>query len=195
MFNFGVTEIDGDYEGLRARPNGRLGSARGRMAVRRPGREAGRSLAGGSFPGGEAFRGGGRGRDISDTYFDTGDWRIYRAGYALRVRSKKEGAAEATMKLLAPAADGAPGLRRRREISEPLDGAKPTDLDGASGPVGEKIRALVGSRALRPIFEVRTSRSAHALSLNGAEVGEVALDETTIPLGKAKSPPCCGASR
>src|ERR1700730_2196217 len=36
---------------------------------------------------------------IFDTYFDTDDWRIYRAGFALRIRSEA-GKAEATLKSL-----------------------------------------------------------------------------------------------
>jgi triphosphatase len=63
--------------------------------------------------------------EISDAYFDTDDWRIYRAGYALRIRRTKVGTrAEATMKRLA-SGNGGSGVRNRREISEPLDGADP----------------------------------------------------------------------
>jgi len=36
---------------------------------------------------------------IFDTYFDTDDWRIHRAGFALRIRSE-DGKAEATLKSL-----------------------------------------------------------------------------------------------
>lgn len=126
-------------------------------------------------------------REISDTYFDTEDWRIYRAGYALRVRRAGSKKPEATMKLL-NSADGTADLRRRREISGPLDGAGAEALIGASGAVGERVRALVGSRSLRPIFEVSTRRSAYPLILDGAEVGEVALDETSIPLENGAEP-------
>ena len=63
-------------------------------------------------------------KELTDTYYDTEDWRFYRAGYALRVRRDGK-RVEATMKSLAPPEDG--GLKRRREISEPLrsDGPKP----------------------------------------------------------------------
>ncbi|HYQ85380.1 MAG TPA: CYTH domain-containing protein, partial [Rubrobacter sp.] len=37
--------------------------------------------------------------EITDTYYDTDDWRFYRAGYALRVRNS-DGEVEATMKSL-----------------------------------------------------------------------------------------------
>jgi inorganic triphosphatase YgiF len=55
-------------------------------------------------------------KELTDTYYDTEDWRLFRAGYALRLRRDGEGA-EATMKAIASAEDA---LRRRREISEPL---------------------------------------------------------------------------
>ena len=125
---------------------------------------------------------GGEVREISDTYLDTEDWRIKRAGYALRVRRKK-GAdkAEATMKLL-DSENGTPGLKSRREISETLDDADPEALKSSTGPVGMRVQALSGPKALRTLFEVETCRSTYGLTLDGSAVGEIALDETTIPL-------------
>jgi triphosphatase len=132
-------------------------------------------------------------RELTDTYYDTEDWRLYRAGYALRVRRDGAGA-EATMKSLTPAEDA---LRRRREISEPLVGGIESPK-GARGPVGERLRMLAGD--LRPLFEIRTRRRTFALrprelSADGivedasgdirprgkdAAVGELALDEWEI---------------
>ena len=126
-------------------------------------------------------------REISDGYFDTEDWRIYRAGYALRVRRSGGKRVEATMKRLA-SANGKTGLRSRREISEPLDDADPETLNGATGPVGDRVRALTGPEALRALFEVRTHRSTHYLMLDGFRAGEIALDETTIPLDGEEDP-------
>ena len=137
-------------------------------------------------------------KELLDTYYDTEDWRFYRAGYALRVRRDGK-SLEATMKSLTPA-EGA--LRQRREISEPLQGGVRTPK-GGSGPVGERVRGLAGARDLRPLFEVRTRRRIFALrperpSADGGIVedasgdirqrgtegettlGEVALDETEI---------------
>ena len=130
-------------------------------------------------------------RELTDTYYDTEDWRLYRAGYALRVRRDGEGA-EATMKSLAPAEDA---LRRRHEISEPLDRGIEAPRD-AGGLVGERLRGLAGAGDLRPIFEIRTHRRTFALrperpSAEGiaedagprrrdAAIGEVALDESEI---------------
>ncbi|HKH11792.1 MAG TPA: CHAD domain-containing protein [Rubrobacter sp.] len=129
--------------------------------------------------------------EISDTYYDAGDWRFYRAGYALRVRRGGRGV-EATMKSLSPG-DG--NFRRRREITEPLGDDKPATLGEAPGPVGERARYLLGGRDARPMFEVRTRRLKFALLLedpaggpgNGSSgeavrIGEVVLDSTEIPL-------------
>src|SRR3712207_4468973 len=129
---------------------------------------------------------------ITDTYYDAGDWRFYRAGYALRVRRVGRGA-EATMKSLSP---GEGNFRRRREITEPLSDDKPATLGRAPGPVGERARSLLGGQDPRPMFEVRTRRQKFALLLedpaggpeNGApggavRIGEVVLDSTEIPPG------------
>ena len=150
-------------------------------------RPVGRWLENGAA-GREPVVGGGETREISDTYLDTDDWRVYRAGYALRVRSAKgESKAEATMKALV-SRDDTPGFRSRREISEVLDGADHKALDNASGPVGERVNALAGSKSLRPLFEIETRRSIYNLTFDGSEVGEIALDEAAIPLENSVEP-------
>ena len=132
---------------------------------------------------------------ITDTYYDAGDWRFYRAGYALRVR-KAGSNAEATMKSLSPAEGD---VRRRREITEPLGDDKPATLATAPGPVGERARSLLGGQDARPLFRVRTRRQKFALLLedpagasnNGSSsgrvrIGEVLLDSSEIPLDGGK---------
>ncbi|HEX2181795.1 MAG TPA: CHAD domain-containing protein [Rubrobacteraceae bacterium] len=104
-------------------------------------------------------------KKVTDAYYDTEDWRFYRAGYALRVRRDGE-RVEATMKSLAPPDDG--GLKRRREISEPLESGGLKSLKKARGPVGERLRLLLaGSRDLRRLFEVRTRRRVFELRPGG----------------------------
>ncbi len=125
--------------------------------------------------------------EITDAYYDTEDWRLYRAGYALRVR-ETDGAFEATMKSLAPAQGR---LRNRREISEPLEDDKPATLSDARGPVGKRLRPIVGDHKLRQLFRIRTRRRRFALLLVGssgedqnyARAGEVSLDASEIPVG------------
>src|SRR5215213_1034622 len=110
-------------------------------------------------------------RELSDVYYDTEDWRLYRAAYALRVRNTDGQSAEATMKALAPAEGG---LRRRREISEPIEGIE--TLRGIPGPVGERVRRLAGTADLCPLFEVRTRRRTYALRTQTPSSGEIVED-------------------
>jgi triphosphatase len=99
-------------------------------------------------------------KDLADTYYDTEDWRFYRAGYALRVRRDGKNV-EVTMKALAPPEDG--GLKKRREISEPLRSGGARALATARGPVGDRLRLLAGNQDLRPLFEIRTRRKVFEL--------------------------------
>jgi len=115
---------------------------------------------------------------IFDTYFDTDDWRIFRAGFALRVRSE-DGKSQVTLKSL----DAGKGAKSdRRELSESID-TRVSDWNGQSnGPVGTRVQAVSGARTLQPLFEVRTSRQRYAVhAANGEQpLGEIALDETVI---------------
>jgi CHAD domain-containing protein len=105
-------------------------------------------------------------KELTDTYLDTEDWRLHRAGYALRVRRKGSNkTSELTMKSLRPASSG--GKVRRREISERVrngDGGFP-DLSEARGLVGQRLRALTGSHEVHPLFEIRTRRRTFSLRL------------------------------
>ena len=112
---------------------------------------------------------------LMDSYLDTADWRIARSGYVLRVRHRGS-RAEATIKDTAGSDDG---LRRRLEVTEPLTDEGIEALDG-HGPVGWRLRALVGRRPLETVVEVRTRRRPYDLRVGEDRVGELALDETMI---------------
>ncbi|MCA1728512.1 MAG: CHAD domain-containing protein [Actinobacteria bacterium] len=158
-------------------------------------------------------------RELTDTYLDTEAWRLHRAGYALRVRRKGSNkTAEATMKSLASTGNGSEGNVRRREISERVRNGGVgffSRLSESRGPVGERLRALVGSHEMRPLFEIRTHRQTFNLMLeeqedvgvdgssgeivqdatgntqrgsDGSRVGEVALDATKILLSNREEP-------
>src|SRR5438034_6732864 len=113
-----------------------------------------------------------------DTYLDTEDRRLDRAGYSVRLRRSRRLPAEATMKTL----DGArpDALRIRGELAEQLELDEPTAIAHAPGPVGERVRALVGRRKLMPLFELRTRRRVFPLAAMGTPSGELLLDDTTI---------------
>jgi triphosphatase len=115
---------------------------------------------------------------IFDTYLDTDDWRFHRAGFALRIRSES-GKSEATLKSLhstsAEVAD-------RRELSETLESFESGSIRRSIGPVGTRVHAVSGARALLPLFEVRTSRQRFAIRKadESQQLGEIALDDTVI---------------
>ncbi|MCL4507235.1 MAG: CHAD domain-containing protein [Chloroflexi bacterium] len=123
-----------------------------------------------------------------DAYLDTDDWRVLRAGYALRVRRKTRGGAEATLKSLNAAAKG---VRQRHEINEDLSGEPdPRSIAqavfDAPGAVGARVRAVAGARGnrtLRVLFEVHTRRSMYELTCDNQRAGEVDLDDAAFPGG------------
>ena len=129
-------------------------------------------------------------QQLHDTYLDTGDWRLMRAGFALRLRDKG-GRAEATLKGLHSARNDAAD---RREITEALAGSASRSstmgsaakaLAQASGPVGTRVRDVAGVKPLRILFEVRTSRQRFAVRRRrpAADLGEIALDEARFSRG------------
>ena len=114
---------------------------------------------------------------LRDTYLDTADWRVLRAGFALRVR--QEGAhTEATLKSLRSARTD---RAERREITEALaDGAATPER--AQGPVGSWLRRTLGRAVLRPLFIAHTHRERFAArqGVPTGQLGEIALDETEL---------------
>ncbi|HLX89659.1 MAG TPA: CHAD domain-containing protein [Acidimicrobiales bacterium] len=144
---------------------------------------------------------------LVDTYVDTEDWRIGRSGFVARVRQRARavavratggtsghraaaatgpgvGGGEVTLKDRTQAVGG---LRRRLEVTEALPDKGLPGL-GADGPVGRRLHALVGSRHLDELFEVRTRRRPYALVVGGDEVGEIALDDTVIGVHDSPQP-------
>lgn len=120
--------------------------------------------------------------ELTDTYYDSSDWMIFRAGFALRLRRERAGATgeqtEITLKSLSTPRDG---LARRTEISERVDADMQTVLASANG-IGERIRELIGERALVPLFKANTRRERQQLLEADSDLplAEVDLDETSI---------------
>ncbi len=111
-----------------------------------------------------------------DTYYDTTDWRVYRAGYALRLRQSK-GHAELTLKALDAAIQG---YSQRREATQSLVNVDTTAIDHVRGPVGDRVMAIRGTNATIPLFTAVTQRKRFQLWCEETEIGELALDNTTF---------------
>jgi CHAD domain-containing protein len=124
-----------------------------------------------------------------DTYFDSSDWRFYRAGYALRARSAGK-RLEATLKSFGTEDKG---LRRRHEINELIDASPQSKdvarvIERATGDVGARVRAVLGKHHLRKLFDVNTARSRVVVRSEGAPLAEIALDDVTIAARSRRAP-------
>jgi inorganic triphosphatase YgiF len=120
----------------------------------------------------------------ADDYFDTADWRIYRAGFTLRLRRRIGRPAEATLKALSSSTTG---VTTRREINEPIEAAQQSDgatlgrlLHAAPGSVGAWLRGTGAAATLGLLFTVHTRRTLFFLHDQDRLAGEVALDETHV---------------
>jgi inorganic triphosphatase YgiF len=86
--------------------------------------------------------------ELHDTYFDSADWKIFTAGFALRLRQAREesGAerSELTLKALRPANDG---FANRTEISELVPNSSLAAVMAGDSALAARIRELVGARA------------------------------------------------
>lgn len=124
------------------------------------------------------------GERLCDTYLDTTDWRVFRSGYALRVR-QRDSHAEVTLKSLRSARTD---LADRQEVTERLaNGENAPEL--APGVVGQWLRAVLDRQPLGSLFSACTRRERFAVYAATLEVaiGEVAVDETHL-LGAAQAP-------
>jgi triphosphatase len=123
-------------------------------------------------------------RRLVDSYIDTDDWRIARAGFVARTRRRGRHD-EVTLKDTRPAESS--GLRRRLEVTEVLP---PSGLDGLGpdGPVGRRLRAIIGGRDVHEVLQVRTRRRPFALRIGGVDAAEIALDDTVIVVGNGQRP-------
>lgn len=119
-------------------------------------------------------------KQLDDTYFDTESWRVHQAGFTARVRRKGDGA-ELTLKAMA---DAVGAMRSRREMNEPIEGELASEPGAAPGECGGMLRLMAGKHPLRPIFSLHTERRTFMLADGVGEIGEIAVDETTIPVGE-----------
>jgi len=93
-------------------------------------------------------------RRLVDSYLDTDDWRVARAGFVTRSRHRGRHV-EVTMKDMHAAQSD--GLRQRLEVTEVMPAGGVGEL-GPEGPVGRRLRAIAGTHPLREVLQVRTRR-------------------------------------
>lgn len=120
---------------------------------------------------------------IVDSYLDTDDWRMARAGFAVRARRRgRDG--EITLTATRTAA-GNP--RQQLEVTEKLSGHG-VDALGPEGPVGRRVHAVTGRRPLHPVLQARTRRRCFSLHVGAEEAAEIVLDDTLLVVGQGQRP-------
>src|SRR4051794_28356975 len=105
-----------------------------------------------------------------DTYLDTADRRLDRGGFSVRLRRRSAAPVEAALKSLDGGRDD--GLKIRLELEEELDRDEPEEVELAPGPVGRRVRTLIGSRKLVPLFDLDTRRRVFPLTDGESSSGE-----------------------
>jgi CHAD domain-containing protein len=122
--------------------------------------------------------------ELTDTYYDSPDWMIFRAGFALRVRCERAGDSgrEETEVTLKSLHDPRGGLARRKEVSQRVDDANIETVLASESGIGERVRELIGTRPLNELFKANTRRERrHLLEADtDLPLAEVDLDETSI---------------
>ncbi|MGE3076017.1 MAG: CHAD domain-containing protein [Dehalococcoidia bacterium] len=118
-------------------------------------------------------------KELDDTYFDTAEWHLNRAGYTCRIRRKGD-SAELTLK---SRAEPTGAMRTRRELNEPLESGtfSPSSAPGSCGAI---VRAVAGRFPVEEQFRLQTQREVFNLSDADGVIAEVAVDETSIPVGE-----------
>jgi len=110
-----------------------------------------------------------------DTYFDTTDFHLFRAGLSLRHRVKK-GKRKATLKEILPTEDR-PLLADRGEWEEPLEDAAHI---GTVGAIGERLAPILAGRELKPLATLRTMRTKKTLGHSPEASAELCLDRVEV---------------
>jgi CHAD domain-containing protein len=112
-------------------------------------------------------------KKLDATYYDTKDLRLARAGVSLRHRVGDDPAW--TVKL--PDGESGPVMSRREFPFEGPAGAIPL-------PATALVRAYARGEALVTVARLKTERSRVGLSVDGAQVAEIADDEVSVYHGR-----------
>lgn len=121
-----------------------------------------------------------------DTYFDTSDFAILRAGWTYRCRQT---GGRSTLNLKACGSQRG-DVFVREEIDQPLpDAVLPASNELPPGPVQERLDGIIDGQLKRKLFSVTSRRRIYAVSRPGSNPArlELDLDRTRITAIKRKS--------
>ena len=130
--------------------------------------------------------GGGPAQRLRSTYYDTGDFRLRRRGFTLRIREEGERLVQ-TLKSDGPSAAGA--VLRRDEWSRPVEAPLPSLPVAPDQAVRDAVGPL-GPAELAPAFSTdvmrRTAMIEVAVPDQGTALVELALDSGEIRAGNRR---------
>ena len=114
-------------------------------------------------------------QQLHDTYFDTEDRRIFRAGYVLRSR-EGFGGVVITLKALR---GGSGAVRRREEIELTLPAWQPPEA-WPDGPMRSFLLATIREATLTALFDLRQERQARMVTEGDRRVAEWSVDAVRL---------------
>ena len=120
----------------------------------------------------------GRVKQVCDTYLDTVERLILRAGYACRRREQSEGIL-ITLKGLG----GAQGAVHRREELQVLISSDLPPAQWSPSSVRDRVLQLIGSAPLLPLFELQQFRTVRLMTQGERPVAELSLDDVQVKAG------------
>lgn len=120
----------------------------------------------------------GRVYDIHDTYFDTPDRKILRAGYACRQR-EQDGVRLITLKGLR-GVSGAVHRREEWETDLPATVSLATPSQWPDSPARQQVLALAECAPLTPLFSLKQRRCVRHIFHAQRLVAELSLDTVTL---------------
>ncbi len=125
---------------------------------------------------------------LRSTYFDTGDFRLRRRGFTLRIRAEGE---RLIQTLKAEAAPGSGAALRRREWSQPVESFTPR-LPAATDPAVRAAMRMIRPAELAPAFSADVLRRTATIRVDApgraGAVVEVARDSGEIAAGGKRTP-------
>jgi len=121
-----------------------------------------------------------REHELTDTYYDTPDLDLWRAGLTLRVRQD----GDTWIQTVKTAANGSSALHQRGEWESSLDGPQPAPDTVARQIKSQRVNSILRAPdvidALQPVFTNTTRRTTWDLELPDGLLVECAIDKGSI---------------
>ncbi len=125
---------------------------------------------------------------IRDAYLETPDWRLYRAGYACRIRRTTRRAPGRAVLGLKSLQRPRRGVSMREELERIVPSSRcrrglSSDALRREGELGAKILGILEGRKVCVIFRIRNRRETYAVHFGKGLRAEVSLDDFTLLAG------------